>query len=320
MRDGEAEAGGPVRFAALVPAEVVAGHARVVAGERATARTGAPFHRLVLADATGSELTARRFDVGEEAAPPVGCVVRVTGVVELYRDRRSLNLTVCVVAPEVPAAAFRPRVPATRAATPAEFDALVAGIADPGLRGLVETCLVGAERDRFALMPAAVRHHGAAVGGLLAHTVRVARIALALTEIVGAGVDRDVVLAAALLHDLGKLDELVSEPGAGVTPAGTLVGHVGLGLLRVAAAAERVSGLTPERRQAVLHAVLAAHGRVEHGAPVVPATVEALIVHLADLAEATLAAAQEATERAEPGAGWTPYLPRFGTRLRVPGR
>ena len=68
----------------------------------------------------------------------------------------------------------------------------------------------------------------------------------------------------------------------------------------------------------MLHAVLAAHGRLEYGSPVVPQTLEAWLLHLADLAEARLEAALEAVARLPPGAAWTPVLPAFGARLRRP--
>jgi 3'-5' exoribonuclease len=209
-------------------------------------------------------------------------------------------------------------MPPSRAVGEAELAALMARHLDPPLRALVELCLPPAERARFLAAPASVARHGAAVGGLAAHSVRVARLALAFADLLAPQVDRGILIAAALTHDLGKLEANLDEPGAGTTEAGRLGGHVLLGALPVARAAERVPDLDPGRALAVLHAAAAAHGRLEWRAPVVPATLEGLLVHLADLAEARVESALWATEQAPPGAGWTAYAPELGTTLRVP--
>lgn len=306
-----------IQMSGLAAGTAVAGHARVVASDLARTRTEALYQRFELADPSGVQVVARRFGCGSPP-PPAGCVVYVQGVVEEYRGQTTLKLHACREDPVVPAALFFPRVPHTRRATLADLDALVDGIEDAALRALVRACFGPAVRERFAVAPAGVRHHGAAVGGLLAHTVRVARTALALTELVPHVVDRDVVVSAALLHDLGKVDELVPDPGAGLTDPGRLLGHVLLGAVAVLRASTAAPGLPRDRVEAVLHAIVAAHGRVEYGALVPPATIEALVLHHADAAEATLDAALVAVERAGPGAVWTPYLPKFHGSLRVP--
>jgi 3'-5' exoribonuclease len=305
-------------FRDLAPGMAVAGHARIVQAEVAKARTGGLYHRLVLGDALGARQSALRFDTGQEPAPRAGAVVRIAGVLERFRDSVSLKLTACVEDPAVPEAAFLPRIPAERAATLGDLDALIARIADPALRSWVNRCFDDATRERFSRHPASVVHHGAALGGLLAHSLLVARLALALADGFPARIDRDVLTAAALLHDIGKLDEVVAEPGGGFTDRGTLIGYVALGALHASRIATTAPDLDPARVDLVLHAMLAAHGRREYGAPTLPATLEAMIVHLADLAEARLSAAVEAIERAPAADAWTPYLKTFETRFRVP--
>jgi 3'-5' exoribonuclease len=289
-----------------------------VAAASALARTGEPYMRLRLADPAGRVLPARRFAC-PDPPPPSGAVVRVAGVADAFNGVLSLRLTACAPDADATPAAFWPRVPPSRAVGESDLAALMARHLDPPLRALADACLPPAERARFLAAPASVGRHGAALGGLAAHSVRVARLALAFADVLVPQADRGVLVAASLTHDLGKLEANLDEPGAGVTEAGRLAGHVLLGALRVARAAERVPDLDSGRAGAVLHAVAAAHGRLEWGAPVVPATLEALLVHLADLAEARVEAALAATEAADPGSGWTAYLPEFGTALRVAG-
>jgi 3'-5' exoribonuclease len=306
-------------FRDLTPGMRLAGHARIVQAEIAHTRTGSSFHRMTLGDQQGGELTAIRFEVGEEPAPVAGSIVRITGVIERYLGRASGKLTTCVADPNVPGELFLPRMPASRAASLTDLDALIVELMDPSLRVWVDVCFDPATRARFALHPAAVRHHGALVGGLLSHTVRVSRIALALADLAGEMVDREVLLAGALLHDLGKLTEVLPEPGAGFTEQGSLLGHVLLGALRAAQVAATIPALEAARVDLVLHAIVAAHGTREHGAPIVPATLEALLLHLADQAEAKLEAALEAIAQMPSMETWTTYHRDFGTRLRRSG-
>lgn len=251
-----------IQMSGLAAGTAVAGHARVVASDLARTRTEALYQRFELADPSGVQVVARRFGCGSPP-PPAGCVVYVQGVVEEYRGQTTLKLHACREDPVVPAALFFPWVPHTRRATLADLDALVGGIEDAALRALVRACFGPAVRERFAVAPAGVRHHGAAVGGLLAHTVRVARTALALTELVPHVVDRDVVVSAALLHDLGKVDELVPDPGAGLTDPGRLLGHVLLGAVAVLRA-NRGAGVAtgPRRGRAPRHRRRPRSGRV----------------------------------------------------------
>jgi 3'-5' exoribonuclease len=288
----------------------------VLDADVARTRAGALFHRMTLGDRNGGRLTARRFDVGIESAPAAGSVVRVSGVVERFNEHATLKLAACRADPDVVAADFFPAMPPGRAATLQDLDGLIADLGDPALRSWVERCFAGDVRPRLARHPAAVKHHHARVNGLLAHTVAVGRLARQLAAAVPEA-DSDVVLAAALLHDLGKLDELPSEPGAEPTDRGRLLGHVVLGLLHAAEVAARVPELDPERVDAVLHATAAAHGSLQHGAPVVPATLEAVLVHFADLIDARVEAALEAIEGTPAVEAWTAYLPAFGSRLRA---
>jgi 3'-5' exoribonuclease len=143
-------------------------------------------------------------------------------------------------------------------------------------------------RTRFERAPGSTSGHHAKIGGLLQHTLEVARIAAAAAKTVRRA-SEDLVVAGALLHDIGKVEAY--EIGAGgftYTPCGLLVGHVVLGLLMLE---RRLAALgTPLCSDAQLvelqHLILSHHGKLEYGSPVEPMTVEAEIVHRADEASA----------------------------------
>ena len=294
----------------------VQGHARVASAKAAMTKHGNPYLVFTCHDGDGTSFEAKQF--GSSNGPPAsGAVLFIRATVDDYDGPLSLKITQWQEAPEVPLHHFLRQMPDNRRASMADLDALIAGISDKPLRALVEAVFTDGGRDRFAVHPAAKVNHGAVAAGLLTHTVRVTQMALALGAFVPM-IDRGLLLAAALLHDIGKLDELQSEPGADLTERGKLLGHVTLGLLKVQEVAATIPDLSEERRDLLLHVIQAAHGKREYGAPVVPATFEALVLSLADSAESTIEIGLEVVERMPPGEQWTSYLRKLGTSFQVP--
>jgi 3'-5' exoribonuclease len=156
---------------------------------------------------------------------------------------------------------------------------------------LVRAVLSDDVLDRFCRWPAAQQRHGAVRHGLLAHSLSVVCIATQLGETYGPdGLkhDRDIVIAASLLHDVGKIYTLPAVAGAPLPEGATECDHVTRSVLMVQDAARAQSLLPPERLGKLTHAILGHHGRKEWGAAVEPQSAEAWLVHLADLAESRL--------------------------------
>lgn len=136
----------------------------------------------------------------------------------------------------------------------------------------------------FKKLPAAVAHHHAYVHGLLEHTLGVARSAKAIAQsYVGTEYepDIDIVVAGALLHDIGKIDTYVLDPGPLSTLEGTVLDHIATGYAKFIGLADRF-GLSPLTRTLLGHIILSHHGQKEFGSPVLPATPEAFVVAAAD--------------------------------------
>ena len=194
-----------------------------------------------------------------------------------------------------------------------KFLKLVAQISRPPLRELLGEIFSGSRWERFIRNPAAKRFHHAYIGGLLEHSVDVAEMALAVAATVP-GVDRDMVIAGALLHDIGKTEEISADIGFSYTEAGHLVGHITAGALIIDAAARQVQFLSEAERKSLLHIVLSHHGSRDKGSPIGCATREAVIVHYADELNAVL---QQFVETAEKeGAGWN-FNKMMGSMIRV---
>lgn len=156
----------------------------------------------------------------------------------------------------------------------------IKAVRTPGLRALLESIFSGATYEQFTINPAGMRLHHAYLGGLLQHSVDVAGIAVAVAEQVG-NVDKDLVIAGALLHDIGKLREISSQIGFPYTNEGRLLGHITMSVLMVQEAAAKLR-IPSSRLEQLEHILLSHHGENEKGSPVACATREAFIVHYAD--------------------------------------
>lgn len=153
-------------------------------------------------------------------------------------------------------------------------------ITSPTLRVLVDKIFTGPLYDLFVKNPAGKNYHHAYIGGLLQHSVDVTRLAVAMAEAIG-NVDKNLVLAGALLHDLGKLQEISPNYGFNYTDRGRLLGHIAISALLVQSQAEQLKMPACECEQ-LLHILLSHHGEHENGSPVACETKEAFIVHYAD--------------------------------------
>jgi 3'-5' exoribonuclease len=154
------------------------------------------------------------------------------------------------------------------------------------------------------------------VGGLLEHTVHVSLITQFLAILYTC--NDELALAGALLHDIGKLQELEEQPGRGFTPAGTMFGHILQGTQHVQQHAMHIPEMDEATWQDLQHIILAHHGTKEFGSPVYPVTIEALIVHLADMTEAKLTGFLDHCDRTATPDGWSSYNQGFGGPLRAP--
>ena len=155
--------------------------------------------------------------------------------------------------------------------------------------------------------PAAKRYHQAYRHGLLEHSLSVGE-AVAVISTTFPGIDRDVAITGALLHDIGKLDAYTSDPLAiDMTDLGKLHGEIALGYFRIRSEIERIPGFPDDVAAAVLHIILSHHGQLEHGSPVVPCTREATLVHMIDNLGGKLGSFDRLEKELPNGSAWSGY-------------
>jgi len=289
----------------------------------AEARSGqsrnGPYWSLLLQDRTG-QMEAKVWSPLSQQHPGLaaGQLVQVRAQAATYRDK--CQLTIEQLSPVDPAAAdlseFLPPSPVEPAALLAELEDLCRReLTHKPWRSLMKKVFAD-EAVRARLLPAtgAKTVHHAYAGGLLEHTLAVARACLALCDLYP-HLDRQILLVAAALHDLGKAWELSSGLSCDYTDQGRLLGHIQLGLEQLEPFLSRTKDLDEGLALHLKHIILSHHGEYEFGSPRRPKTPEAFILHFADNIDAklnTLAGAYAEIEGTEQN--WTPYqrfLDRF---------
>jgi 3'-5' exoribonuclease len=285
----------------------------VRSAEARSRRDGAQFLRLRLADRSG-QVTAMVWDdvaaVRELCA--AGRPVRVVGRYEVH-PRWGAQIALRSLHAPAPGsfvlADLLDGPPRPAATMEAEVRELVATVQDRHLRALLDRVL-GPHTEtwaRYRRAPAAKLYHQAYVHGLLEHCLTVAQGVSAMAATFQ-GIDRDVAVAGALLHDIGKLEAYTADPVAiDLTDAGRLQGEIALGYYRIRREIEELPGFPAETAQAVLHVILSHHGTLEHGSPVVPCTREAWLVHMIDNLGGKLGSFDRLEKELAPGASWTAF-------------
>jgi 3'-5' exoribonuclease len=244
-------------IADLTAERVVEGIYAVARKRRLRTRSGSPYLAIELVDPSGQiearvwndvELLDGRFEEGD--------AVRVLGRVERFRDRLQLEVRTLEAVPDADPAAYVPVIRRDADELEGFLDFLTGEIAHAPLRATVEDVLGDGELRRLLhLLPATPEGHHGYAGGLLEHTVGVATLARESAQL-HPRLRADLLVAAALLHDIGRTAELRVGPGFRPTDEGRLLGHVHLGLRIVE---ERNAGLKPDALAELLHAIATHH-------------------------------------------------------------
>ena len=244
-------------IAQLAEERVVEGIYAVARKQRLRTRKGSSYLALELVDPSG-RIEARVWNDVDllDSRFAEGDAVRVLGRVEKFRDRLQLDMRSLEAAPDTDAATLAPALRRDADELDGFLEFLAGEIAHPGLKATVERFLAD-ETLRAALrsLPAAHDGHHGYAGGLLEHTVGVATLSREAAQL-HARLRTDILLAAALLHDIGRARELGPGPSFRRTDEGRLLGHVHLGLRLIE---ERAAALETDVRAELLHAVAVHH-------------------------------------------------------------
>jgi 3'-5' exoribonuclease len=196
-----------------------------------------------------------------------------------------------------------------------ELQALVSRVRNAHVRRLLEE-VAAIHGDRLRIWPAALTVHHAYRGGLLEHILQVGEVGATLASAYGA--DEDLVIAGAILHDLGKLEELRYDLATSYSVEGNLIGHITLGVRMLHDAAARIEGFPGDLLMQLAHLIVSHHGSRELGSPVEPMSAEAFILAAVDNLDATLHQVRRHLSEAGGDEHFSAYHPRLGRALLRP--
>jgi 3'-5' exoribonuclease len=279
----------------------------VRARNRRQKRNGEAFLKLQLGDATGL-VEAVAWDGVDELDPVCkgGAIVRVLGrysVDERYGAGITIRRMRAAAEGEYQLADLAEAPPVPYRQMAADLQSLVETVQRQHLRQLLDRLI---DRD-YHEAPAAKYYHQAYRHGLLEHCLSVAQGVSALAATFP-GIDRDIAVAGALLHDIGKVETYACRNGAiELTDAGKLLGEIPLGYYRVRRAIEEIEAFPATDADSLLHIILSHHGKLEHGSPVVPCTREATLVHFIDNLGGNLGSFDRIEKALAEGAAWSDF-------------
>ena len=288
--------------------------------ERRQRRDGGDYLRLQLGDRTGAVVCMVWEELAEvEELARAGSPVRVSGRYTVHpRFGPQINLR------ELEQAAPDSYDPGDLRDGPArgveqmeaEIRELLGTVQEPHLRILLER-VFGEESELWAgyrVAPAAKYYHQAYRHGLLEHSLGVAQAVSAISATFG-GIDRDVAVTGALLHDIGKLEAYSCEQVQSIelTDLGRLHGEIALGYYRIRREIEDIEGFPEKLARGIGHIILSHHGSLEHGSPVLPCTREATLVHMIDNLGGRLGSFDRLEKELAPGSSWSAYDRAIGT-------
>ena len=289
-----------------------------------TAKNGSLYILATLCDKTG-QIAARLWQAGESLynSIPVEGFLHVKGRVEDYRGSLQLVIDACRPWPadKVDLADYLPVTDHDVETMWGELLEILRDIKDPWLRALLKKFAEDRELVAgFKSCPAAMQMHHAYVGGLLEHTLNVARLGKAVLPLYP-HLNADLVLAGIFLHDIGKIAELSSGLSIAYTDRGQLVGHVTISAIWIAdksrLLAEESSEPIHQRTVDLLqHIVLSHHGEYEFGSPKLPMIPEAFMVHYLDNLDAKTFMTSNAIDKdPDPTSSFTSFLPQLQARI-----
>jgi len=282
--------------------EVVDIYMYIKTSTKAVASNGKPFLTLILCDKTG-EIEAKLWDVSEadEKTYSAEATVKVQGEVQNYRGRSQLkirNIRITSDTDGVTKADLIQTAPLSQEEMMETITQFIFEMRNPNIQRVTRH-LIKKYQNEFLTFPAATKNHHEYMSGLAYHVVSMLGLAKAIS-ILYPSLNKDLLYAGVILHDLGKVHELSGPVSTVYTVEGNLLGHITIMVNEVGKAAEEL-GIEAEEIMILKHLILSHHGKAEWGSPKPPMVREAEVLHYIDNMDAKINMMDRALEKVKPG-------------------
>jgi len=290
--------------------ESIIGHYLCKKKDKLLTKSGKNYLSLILADKTGS-VAAKAWTLNNDIQNfEAGDFIKIEGAAQIFQDEIQLNVRKIrkSMAGEYLPADYIPTTDKDVDAVYAAVCAFIDSIENPHIARLLNAIFVDNKdiADAFLSHSAAKNMHHSYMGGLCEHTLNVAQICEFLAPRYKF-VNRDILICAALLHDIGKIYELSAFPENDYTDQGQLLGHIYMTAQLIGNEAAKIADFPPTLVSLLQHCILSHHGKHEFGSPILPKTMEAMILSYADITDAHTKILEEALEKGPPQADWMGY-------------
>lgn len=284
----------------LAPNEVVTAQFLVISKEIRQKKTGEPYLSVHLADRTG-EIEAKMWDNVAEIMDTFGRddFVKVKGVAQVYQNRIQFTIHRLrrLEEHEIDFADYFPCSDRDPEEMFAELQSIIENLQNSHLRALLEAVFADSRlATLYKMAPAAKNIHHACRGGLIEHVLSLCSLCR-LTASHYKSVDLDLLLTGAILHDIGKTEELSYSRSFGYSSEGQLLGHIVIGLRIVGSKLAQLPDFPVKLRMLLEHMIVSHHGELEFGSPKVPIFPEALLLHHLDNLDSKMDAMRTALKR-----------------------
>ena len=250
-----------------------------------------------------------------------GTVVKVLGSMDEFNNQPQLKIErmrAALKEDSVSTSDFLPKSQRPLNEMETELNNRIDQINNLNLKKLLKVLLDGENFQKYKKVPAGKAWHHAYIGGLLEHTLEIVRICELMCDI-HSEINRDLLITGAILHDMGKIEELEYESGFDYTDKGKLLGHIVIAANLIEKAASNIENFPEDLKNQLIHLVLSHQGKLEYASPVTPKTLEAIVLYQADeLSAKTNAYKGAILAEFESENSWTRYLHLAETSLFIP--
>jgi len=289
-----------------------------------TARNNKPYLNIVVSDKSAS-VSGKMWDGFDDFIlnAKEGNVIKILGVIEDYLGQVQLKIEkirLAIESDNVVPGDFLPKSNRDLNEMTEELETRMRKIQNPFLKKLLRSIFTEERFEKYIRVPAGKSWHHAYMHGLLEHTLEIIRICDLMCDI-HEDLNRDLLITGAILHDLGKTEELSYEPSFDYTDKGRLLGHIVIAANEIENESKKIKDFPADLKMQLLHLVLSHQGKLEQASPVEPKTVEAIALYHADELSAKTNAYKSAIKAEErSGNRWTKYINLINTSLYIPGR